>query len=92
MGGVAGDLRKLRQARDRPQVSVAHKGPIIAPAVQFGRRLIRLFEELNGLGTTVVVATHNQTLISQFGYSVLTLVDGTLPPSAGQPAPARSIQ
>ena len=31
-------------------------------------RLLYLFEELNKLGTTVLVATHNEQLVSQFSY------------------------
>ena len=41
-------------------------------------RLLHLFEELNRLGTTVMIATHNQTLIDQFNYPVLHLEEGRL--------------
>ena len=41
-------------------------------------RLLHLFEELNRLGTTVMIATHNQTLIDQFDYPVLHLEEGRL--------------
>jgi cell division transport system ATP-binding protein len=41
-------------------------------------RLLYLFEELNKLGTTVVIATHNQALVSRFTHSVLTLGGGTV--------------
>ena len=46
-------------------------------------RLIHLFEELNRLGTTVVIATHNQQLVDRLGHGLLKLVDGhlTLTPS-----------
>ena len=43
-----------------------------------GYRLLRLFEELHRTGTTVVVATHNKSLISRFDYPRLDLVDGEL--------------
>jgi len=33
---------------------------------QIGMRLMRLFEELNKLGTTILVATHNEGLVSRF--------------------------
>jgi len=50
-----------------------------------GERLMRLFEELNRLGTTMVVATHNTSLPVRFRHPVLRLVDGEL--SAATPAP-----
>ena len=45
-------------------------------------RLMRLFEELNKLGTTLVVATHNAALARQFNRSVLHLEDGELQAAA----------
>ena len=41
-----------------------------------GMRILRLFEELNRIGTTVVVATHDQRLIARFNHRVLRLTDG----------------
>ncbi len=41
-------------------------------------RLLYLFEELNKLGTTVVIATHNEALISRFGHPQLHLEGGEL--------------
>jgi cell division transport system ATP-binding protein len=41
-------------------------------------RLMYLFEELNKNGTTIVIATHNETLLQKFGYPVLRLNDGEL--------------
>jgi cell division transport system ATP-binding protein len=41
-------------------------------------RLLYLFEELNRLGTTVVVATHNEALLERFRHPRLYLVDGHL--------------
>lgn len=38
-----------------------------------GLRLMYLFEELNKLGTTVVVATHNDSLVSRFTHRQLRL-------------------
>jgi len=43
-----------------------------------GNRLIHLFEELNKLGTTVVIATHNMQLVERLGYPSLKLTDGKL--------------
>ena len=41
-------------------------------------RLMHLFEELNKLGTTIVIATHNQSLVNRFGHPRLRLADGSL--------------
>jgi len=41
-------------------------------------RLIYLFEELNKMGTTVVVATHNESLITRFPHPALHLDKGEL--------------
>lgn len=51
-------------------------------------RLLYLFEELNKLGTTIVIATHNEPLIARFGHPQLHLEGGELfvraaPGSAG---------
>ncbi len=43
-----------------------------------GGRLLDLFVQLNGLGTTVVVATHNEALVRQFDCPSLHLEDGQL--------------
>ena len=37
-----------------------------------------MLEELNKTGTTIVIATHNETLLKKFGYPVLRLNDGEL--------------
>ena len=41
-------------------------------------RLLYLFEELNKVGTTIVIATHNEGLVSHFDYPILHLEDGIL--------------
>lgn len=42
------------------------------------RRILRLFEEFNRVGVTVLMATHDLGLISSRPYRVLTLSDGHL--------------
>ena len=41
-------------------------------------RLMYLFEELNKLGTTVVIATHNRSLVSRFKHGLVELDEGRL--------------
>jgi cell division transport system ATP-binding protein len=43
-----------------------------------GLRILHLFEELNKIGTTVVIATHDRSLISTFGRPELRLSNGEL--------------
>jgi cell division transport system ATP-binding protein len=51
-------------------------------------RLMYLFEELNKMGTTVVIASHNEALISRFGHPVLHLDAGDLSLHGRRPATA----
>jgi len=45
---------------------------------EIGARLIRLFAELNRLGTTVLIATHDRTLVEEVRAREMRLVDGRL--------------
>ena len=45
---------------------------------QMARRLLRLFVELNRLGTSVVIATHDSELMKQFNTPRLELHEGKL--------------
>jgi len=45
---------------------------------KIGQRLMRLFGELNRLGTTVVIATHDEEAVSRLGAPIMQLVGGTL--------------
>ncbi|MDX2112344.1 MAG: ATP-binding cassette domain-containing protein [Alphaproteobacteria bacterium] len=45
---------------------------------ELAKRLLYLFEALNQGGTTILFATHDEHLISQFDYPTLRLKDGTL--------------
>ena len=55
---------------------------------EMGFRLLRLLEELNRLGTTVVVATHSKMILDAFQYPTLMLDGGnlvtTLNPATGE--------
>jgi len=48
-------------------------------------RLMYLFEELNKVGTTVVIATHNDSLVARFPHPQLHLEDGRLYRIPGRP-------
>lgn len=50
-----------------------------------GFRLMHLLEELNKLGTTVVVATHNEQIVKRLGHPVMRIDEGqiTVVPGAG---------
>ena len=39
---------------------------------------MHLFEELNKIGTTIVIATHNESLMERFPYPVMRLKNGEL--------------
>lgn len=45
---------------------------------QLSLRFVYLFEALNQMGTTVVLATHDEHMISLFNYPVLRLENGTV--------------
>ena len=45
---------------------------------EIGFRLMTLFEQLNRMGTTIVIATHSQTIMDQFGHPRLVLEHGGL--------------
>ncbi len=61
----------------RPEILLADEptGNVDPP---LARRLMRLFVELNRLGTSVVLATHDITLMNQFSFRRLVLEDGRL--------------
>lgn len=45
---------------------------------EIAERIMHLFEELNKMGTTVVVATHNASLVKESNFFTMTLSDGKL--------------
>ncbi len=59
---------------------------------EIGFRLMGLFEQLNRMGTTIVIATHNQQIIEQFGHPCLTLANGTIKSSAPDNKIAQKIR
>ena len=61
----------------RPSLLIADEPTGSVDADQ-GVRILHLFEELNKIGTTVVIATHDQHLLTHFKHPVLRLEDGEL--------------
>jgi cell division transport system ATP-binding protein len=55
-------------------------------------RLVHLFQELNRIGTTILLATHSRALVAEFPYEELHLYQGQLIANRQPPPPqARSI-
>ncbi len=61
----------------RPRLLIADE-PTGSVDEEQGKRLIYLFEELNKLGTTIVFATHDRSLLNRLGHAVLEVDDGGL--------------
>jgi len=76
-GGQQQRVAIARAVISRPELLLADE-PTGNVDDQIAMRLIYLFEELNKLGTTVVVATHNAGLVSRLAYPQLHLADGQL--------------
>lgn len=76
-GGQQQRLAIARAVIGRPALLIADE-PTGNVDDAMAMRLMYLFEELNRLGTTVVIATHNQALIDHFGHPVLYLERGAL--------------
>ena len=61
----------------RPRLLIADE-PTGSVDEEQGKRLIYLFEELNKLGTTIVLATHDRSLLNRLGHAVLEVDEGGL--------------
>jgi cell division transport system ATP-binding protein len=76
-GGQQQRIAIARAVIARPQLLLADE-PTGNVDDEMALRLLRLFEELNRLGTTMVLATHNETLARQSGRGRLHLENGEL--------------
>jgi cell division transport system ATP-binding protein len=76
-GGQQQRIAIARSVINRPRLLLADE-PTGNVDDSIGMRLLYLFEELYKLGTTVVIATHNEALISRFMHPRLHLDRGTL--------------
>lgn len=76
-GGQQQRVAIARAVIGRPRLLLADE-PTGNVDDQIAMRLLFLFEELNRMGTTVLIATHNNMLVDRFSYPRLDLRDGKL--------------
>ncbi|MEP3247880.1 MAG: cell division ATP-binding protein FtsE [Sneathiella sp.] len=76
-GGEKQRVAIARAVINRPQLLIADE-PTGSMDPEMGLRLMHLFQELNKIGTTVVIATHDIDLIRRFSNPVMYLKDSTL--------------
>jgi cell division transport system ATP-binding protein len=76
-GGEQQRIAIARAVVARPDLLIADE-PTGNVDPEIGARLIRLFGELNRLGTTVLIATHDRALIESTKAREMRLVDGRL--------------
>lgn len=76
-GGEQQRIAIARAVVARPDLLIADE-PTGNVDPDMGARLIRLFTELNRLGTTVLIATHDRQLAGREGAHEIRLVDGHL--------------
>ena len=76
-GGQKQRIAIARAVINRPSLLLADE-PTGNLDSELGMRLMYLIEELNKIGTTVLVATHNENLVSRFEHPMMQLEDGEL--------------
>lgn len=76
-GGEQQRVAIARAVINNPQLLLADE-PTGSVDRAIGTRILYLFEELNRMGTTVLIATHNDELASRFDYPRLHLENGQL--------------
>lgn len=76
-GGQKQRVAIARAVIARPQLLLADE-PTGNVDDEMALKLLRLFEELNGMGTAVVIATHNPRLLEQYPCARLSIREGTI--------------
>jgi cell division transport system ATP-binding protein len=76
-GGQQQRVAIARAVIARPSLLIADE-PTGNVDDRIAMRLMYLFEEMNKLGTTVLIATHNEALVNRFGHRQLRLDGGRL--------------
>ncbi len=59
---------------------------------EIGFRLMNLFDQLNRMGTTIVIATHNERILEKFGHPRLELTQGQLEVQESRSSIRRKIE
>lgn len=88
-GGQQQRVSIARAVIGRPKLLLADE-PTGNVDDRMGMRLMHLFEELNKLGTTVIIATHNNHLVERLGYPKMRLDEGWLKMIDGSPRKSQS--
>jgi len=81
-GGQQQRIAIARSVVTRPRMLLADE-PTGNLDDEIGYRLMHLFEQLNRMGTTIVIATHNELMMQKFNHARLVLKSGmmeVLPP------------
>ncbi|NCC21461.1 MAG: cell division ATP-binding protein FtsE [Alphaproteobacteria bacterium] len=76
-GGQQQRIAIARAVITRPRMLLADE-PTGNLDDEIGFRLMNLFEQLNRMGTTIVIATHNESMIERFAHKRLILDSGRL--------------
>lgn len=76
-GGEKQRLAIARAVVARPEILLADE-PTGNLDADMSQRILKLFTELNRLGTTVLIATHDMAMVARSGMPVLHLEDGRL--------------
>ena len=74
-GGEKQRAAIARAVIGRPEILLADE-PTGNVDPELSLRLVRLFEELNKLGTTIILATHELPLLDSFSFPRMQLRDG----------------
>lgn len=76
-GGQKQRVAIARAVITRPQLLLADE-PTGNVDDEMAMKLLHLFEELNKMGTAIVIATHNSRLLKMFPYPQLAIQEGTI--------------
>lgn len=76
-GGEQQRIAIARAVINRPKILVADE-PTGNVDSEIGTRIMHLFEELNRHGTTVLIATHDDEIVTRFLHPQMRLENGTL--------------
>ena len=75
-GGEKQRVAIARAVINRPDILFADE-PTGSVDAEIAGKLMRLFVELNKVGTTIIIATHNEQLSFSYNYQRINLSDGT---------------